>query len=255
MYCLSNACTNTSADGELRRFDGHTVVIAAIDSNDATRVASLLRQCTFSKAIRLIFYEGTSLPIDKCFASIVCDRPKLYNNLIKLPESLRSRRSIVLSDCDNEQSIINYLIRGARHVFSLNDSDRLLKVRLEAALRQHQNAVLKNFSVGKYYFDATKRQVRHAEEAVELSPKEYELARYLFSQEGKVVSNKELMTSVWSLPSFMDTRRIDTAACRIRKKLKLVPHCGWELKKIRCVGYRLNRVTADVIDIGSLPVS
>jgi len=73
-----------------------------------------------------------------------------------------------------------------------------------------------------------------------LSPKEYEFAYYLFVNRHRVIVNAELMMSVWSLPSTMDARRIDTAACRVRKKLQLTENSsGWCLRRIRRVGYEL----------------
>ena len=56
------------------------------------------------------------------------------------------------------------------------------------------------------------------------------------------MATSELLTSIWSLPASMDTRRIDTAACRVRKKLRLNASDGWELNRIRRVGYRLIKV-------------
>jgi DNA-binding winged helix-turn-helix (wHTH) protein len=104
---------------------------------------------------------------------------------------------------------------------------------------------------GSIRFDLQKRRVTLADKLVDLSPKEYELACYLFSNRGRVISNSELMTSIWSLPPGMDTRRIDTAACRVRKKLGLNAADGWELRRLRRVGYLLVQVEADQAVIGS----
>jgi len=95
--------------------------------------------------------------------------------------------------------------------------------------------------VDPFTFDLEKRQVWLNKELVNLSPKEYEFANYLFSNRDRVVVNSELMTSVWSLPPAMDARRIDTAACRVRKKMQLDERTGWSLKRLRRVGYELRR--------------
>ena len=228
--------------------DSLNIVIASDNRDDAVRVISLLKQFA-PTGTGLYFYNSSPLPINNFFAAIVCHRKESLNKPIRLPKSLNICRSIAILDSDCEKTVIDYLSEGARHVFNMHESDRLLQARLEAALQQHREQALQNISVGNISFDVSRRQVMRSGHCVNLSPKEYELARYLFSQTGEVVSNAELMTSVWSLPSFMDTRRIDTAACHVRKKLALTPCHGWELKKIRCVGYRLKRLSTNVLSL------
>ena len=149
------------------------------------------------------------------------------------------QRVIVLTDCTRESAIIALLEAGAHHVFGIHESDSLLQVRLQAALRKYSTLDNSSFSIGDIHFDIPKRRVSRAGQSIDLSPKEYDLAYYLFSNRDRTVGNDELMTSIWSLPSSMDTRRIDTAACRLRKKLKLSACHGWELKRLRRVGYQL----------------
>lgn len=48
------------------------------------------------------------------------------------------------------------------------------------------------------------------------------------------------MTAMWLLPSNMDARRIDAAACRVRRKMQLhADTTGWRLKRLRGVGYKI----------------
>ena len=156
-----------------------------------------------------------------------------------------------MTDCNQEETVINLLEGGAHYCFNLHDSPRILQVRLEAALRRHGRIPNRMLTQGSIRFDLQKRRVTLADKLVDLSPKEYELACYLFSNRGRVISNSELMTSIWSLPPGMDTRRIDTAACRVRKKLGLNAADGWELRRLRRVGYLLVQVEADQAVIGS----
>ena len=228
--------------------DSLNIVIAADERGDAVRVVSLLKQFA-PTGTGLYFYNNVPLPVKNFLLLLFVIGRNLFNRSIRLPKSLNISRSIAILDSDCEQTIIDCLSQGARHVFNMHESDALLQARLEAALQRHREHALKNISVGNISFDVGRRQVLRSGQCVSLSPKEYELARYLFSQTGEVVSNAELMISVWSLPSFMDTRRIDTAACHVRKKLALIPCHGWELKKIRCVGYRLRRLSTNVVSL------
>ena len=177
------------------------------------------------------------------YASVICHRDINSDVLCSsLVSNAPGARVLVVSDCIAEQTVVTLLEKGAHHVFNLRESKKLLQVRLEAALRQHGRLARKSFMHGDIHFDVQKRRVSRADKLVDLSPKEYDLAYYLFSNRERVVGNSELMTSVWSLPPDMDTRRIDTAACRLRKKLLLVEQHGWQLKRIRRVGYRLIRL-------------
>jgi len=91
-----------------------------------------------------------------------------------------------------------------------------------------------------FRFDVKRRLVYVHDELIALTPMEYQFAEYVFSRPDKVIPKAELMLRVWSLPSKIDARRIDTAACRVRKKMDLVfEKTGWELINARRVGYRL----------------
>ena len=162
----------------------------------------------------------------------------------QLPNQLCSRRVIVLSDCMDEETVVALLNDGAHHCFNLRESPRVLQARLTAAIRRHGRSTGRSLVHGDIIFDVQKRRVTRAGRVIELSPKEYELAFYLFSNHDRIVENGELLTSIWNLPVGMDTRRIDTAACRVRKKLGLTADHGWELKRLRRIGYRLVRTQA-----------
>lgn len=157
-------------------------------------------------------------------------------------EHYKKIRKVVLTDCELEETTVKFLEQGARHCIKLNEPDNILRARVQAALRVHPGTAQRSFSVGDIHFDIQKRKASRAGVEIDLSPKEFEFARYLFSNPDKIVGNAELMTSVWSLPVTMDSRRIDTAACRVRKKLRLSGNDGWKLKRIRRIGYHLQAV-------------
>jgi|GEM_PF-732345 len=150
------------------------------------------------------------------------------------------QRVVVFSDCKAEHTIVSALEQGAHHFFDLAESQIVMQARLEAALRQHSLQANRILDVAPFKFNLERRSVYKDGKLINLSPKEYEFAYYLFANRHRVVINSELMTSVWSLPSSMDARRIDTAACRVRKKMQLADaSSGWSLRRIRRVGYEL----------------
>lgn len=173
-------------------------------------------------------------------AAIVCFRVSTATACIPaIPKPTRGCRVLVLSDLEDEQHIIETLDAGAHQLFHIDDSPRVLQARLDAALRRHDPVLGGAMAVAPFRFELAHRRVTLDGKIVDLSPKEFDLAFYLFSNRGRVVTNAELLTSVWSLPQDIDTRRIDTAACRVRKKMNLGEHTGWVLRRFRREGYGL----------------
>ncbi len=225
------------------------VAVVAEGAHDSNRISRLLsRDSQVSLAV-------SEYPVDKlvphdAFAAVVVHRQRPNDNYTTLTLAPIRGRLIVLSDCTRESTVVRLLERGAVQVFNLNDSDVVLQARLAAALRRHRSFLMRSFTVADVHFDVHQRKVIRNGVSIDLSPKEFDFASYIFSRTGEVVVNSELMTSVWSLPLHMDTRRIDTAACRVRKKLGLDGDSGWDLKRIRCVGYRLTRTQSNVFVLG-----
>ena len=229
------------------------VLVIAIRKSDAELLCEILARAGYEPLCYNELSQFCNLPssskaIGNILAVVLCHRAVSNDSLAsstvinlpsQLPNQLRSKRLIVVSNCMAEQTIVSLLDDGAHHCFNLRESSRVLQARLEAALRWHGRSPGKSLVHGDISFDVQKRRVTRAGRAIELSPKEYELAYYLFSNHDRVVENGELLTSIWSLPAEMDTRRIDTAACRVRKKLNLTADHGWELKRLRRIGYRL----------------
>lgn len=173
-------------------------------------------------------------------AMIVCHRRSHADPQPGLPSCAEGQRVVVVSDCTSENSIVQALEQGAHHYFDIAEAPAILQARLEAALRQHSLQTQRVLDVAPFKFNLERRSVYQNGKLINLSPKEYEFAYYLFANRHRVVVNSELMTSVWSLPSSMDARRIDTAACRVRKKMQLSEtSTGWSLRRIRRVGYEL----------------
>jgi len=171
---------------------------------------------------------------------IVCHRYSEQTPVPCLPKGVKPSRLIVLSDCDSEQTIVDTLDNGAHYYFDLTESRLVLSARLAAAMRSHQYNSIDVLEVFPFKFFVERRKVTHNDIPIHLSPREFALAYFLFSNHGRVVADSELMVSIWTLPSSMDSRRIDTAICRIRKKMNLYENAsGWNLQRLRQVGYRL----------------
>jgi DNA-binding response OmpR family regulator len=87
-------------------------------------------------------------------------------------------------------------------------------------------------------FDA-RSAVRNGED-LRLSPKEFELLRFLASREGRAVSRAQLLAGVWADEEVV-SRVIDTAILGLRKKVENDPAHPRHVVSVRGLGYRFER--------------
>jgi len=73
---------------------------------------------------------------------------------------------------------------------------------------------------------------------ISLTKKETELLWTLGINKNKVFSRDNLLNSLWGYDYYGDTRTVDSHIKRLRAKLDVVPHDGWEISTIWGVGYK-----------------
>lgn len=209
----------------------HGFVLNDVTINDVTNSANGGETCDATN------YASSGAKNDMM---IVCHRYSEKTPLPCLPKGKKPSRLIVLSDCNTEQTIIDSLENGAHHYFNISEPSHILAARLAAAMRNHQYNAIDVLEVFPFKFFVERRKVTLNDKPIHLSPREFALAYFLFSNNSRIVFDSELMVSIWTLPSSMDSRRIDTAICRIRKKMDLYENAsGWNLQRLRQVGYQL----------------
>ena len=135
---------------------------------------------------------------------------------------------LMLSAKDEEIDKIIGLELGADDYITKPFSVRELMARVKANLRkveEEKNAKLKDDSktkkivVGDLELDLEKVEVRVKGEIKSLTPKEFELIKYLAMQPGVPVTRETLLEKVWNYEYYGDIRTVDVTVCRIREKL------------------------------------
>jgi len=82
------------------------------------------------------------------------------------------------------------------------------------------------------------REVKRAERAIELTPREFDLMRHLLKHPNQVLSREQLLNAVWGYDYYGDTNIVDVYIRYVRKKVDL----GEEItliQTVRGVGYVL----------------
>ena len=113
----------------------------------------------------------------------------------------------------------------------------VLKARVEALLKKTLGEDLREFNYQETKIDFVSFRAEVAGQAVEVKPKELEILKYLFLNEGRVLKREQIIENVWKESEEIPFDRvIDVYIKELRKKLKL--DC---IYTVRGVGYKLER--------------
>jgi DNA-binding response regulator len=113
----------------------------------------------------------------------------------------------------------------------------VLKARVEALLKKTLGEDLREFSYQETKIDFVSFRAELAGRSVEVKPKELEILKYLFLNEGRVLKREQIIENVWKESEEIPFDRvIDVYIKELRKKLKL--DC---IYTVRGVGYKLER--------------
>lgn len=113
----------------------------------------------------------------------------------------------------------------------------VLKARVEALLKKTLGEDLREFSYQETKIDFVSFRAEVAGQLVEVKPKELEILKYLFLNEGRVLTREQIIENVWKESEEIPFDRvIDVYIKELRKKLKL--DC---IYTVRGVGYKLER--------------
>lgn len=144
---------------------------------------------------------------------------------------------------DSEDDIVRALEQGADDYMTKPVQQRVLLARLHALDRRSGSGANDSrqpvLELPPFRLVPAEHRIERDGEPVELTQKEYELALFLFRNEGRILSRGHILESIWGTSPNLNTRTVDTHASRLRQKLKLQPEHGWRLSAVYQHGYRL----------------
>ena len=94
-----------------------------------------------------------------------------------------------------------------------------------------------NISFGDLVIDLNSISVTKAGKFVELTPREFELLKFLATQPNRVFSREELMEKVWNFDYYGDLRTVDVTVRRLREKIEDNPAAPVYITTRRGAGY------------------
>jgi len=150
---------------------------------------------------------------------------------------------IMLTVRDDELDKVGALDAGADDYVTKPFNIQELSARIRAALRRTPSAhgpASGRLAVGSADVDFDTRQVTRRGKRVRLTPKEFDLLRYLVAHANKVLTHRELLQAVWG-PDYGDqVDYLRVVVNQLRKKIEAKPSAPVHLLTEPWVGYRLH---------------
>jgi two-component system KDP operon response regulator KdpE len=148
---------------------------------------------------------------------------------------------IVLTVRRDEEEKVEVLDAGADDYVTKPFGKQELLARIRAALRRSPVSAAtgpRTFSSGDLEIDFEARKIRSGKKTVRLTPKEFDLLRYLVSHAGKPVPHRELLQAVWG-PDYGDqSDYLRVFITHLRKKIEPNPAKPQYILTEPWVGYR-----------------
>lgn len=73
---------------------------------------------------------------------------------------------------------------------------------------------------------------------LELTPKEFEILRYLIAHRGQTITRSDLLDQVWGMNDYPTTRTVDNHILKLRKKIEKDPANPDFIITIHGLGYK-----------------
>lgn len=204
------------------------------------------------------FLVDTAVDGEKAYNSVLENKPDLIILDLMLPKmdgmevckALRLQKIntpiIMLTAKDDEFDKVLGLELGADDYMTKPFSPREVTARVKAVLRRTRqmeeeaaSSVSKNsFDFGKLRVYPESFEVLLNEEALEFTPKEFELLVHLMENKNRVLTRDQLLSAVWNYDFAGDTRIVDVHISHLRDKIEQNSRKPEFIKTIRGLGYK-----------------
>jgi two-component system response regulator VicR len=123
---------------------------------------------------------------------------------------------------------------------------RELIARVKANLRRIQvdkkNSQGSSIMSGTLIIDLEKYEVKKGDEIIDLTLREFELLKFLATQENQVFTREQLLKDVWGYEYYGDIRSVDVTVRRLRQKIEDDSSNAKYILTKRGVGYYFRRI-------------
>jgi len=198
------------------------------------------------------FQALTASDAEQCLDIARTERPDLIILDVMLPSAsgfdvcrmLRKQNDvpiIMLTARAEETDRVVGLELGADDYITKPFSMRELMARVKTVLRRtHVGAVSTESIVkaGNLTVDPNRYEVTLGDKRIELSPKEFDLLRFMATHPGQVFSRQSLLDRVWGADAYVEDRTVDVHIRWLREKIEVNASRPERLLTVRGVGYK-----------------
>lgn len=156
---------------------------------------------------------------------------------------------LILTAMDGDDAMISALDAGADDYITKPFRLKELTARLRAAVRRRnvkdsndQDSAIRR---GDLELDPVKYRVQKSGRTIHVTPKEFEMLRYLMSHPGELIPRERLLRSVWGTKCGEDFVYLRIYVSQLRKKIEDDPLSPKYILTVPSVGYRFNAQLED----------
>jgi two-component system alkaline phosphatase synthesis response regulator PhoP len=145
---------------------------------------------------------------------------------------------LMLTARNLEQDKVAGLRIGADDYLTKPFSVAELLARTEAILRRAGHTRPEAYSFGDILVNFTSFEASKAGRPIDLSPREFEILRYMVEHRGQVISRTEMLDRIWGYDSQALTRTVDSHIANLRQKIEDVPAQPVYIQTVHRIGYK-----------------
>jgi DNA-binding response OmpR family regulator len=183
----------------------------------------------------LAILEDDSRGFDLILLDVMMPEVTGWDLLADLRERGRETPVIFVTARDSVEERVRGLRLGADDYVIKPFAFQELIARIEVVIRRRKE--LPPIEVGDLKLDLARRQARRGDNAIDLSPREFDLLLALVRAEGRTLTRTELLRDVWGIDGEPATNLVDVHIGRLRRKLDA--HGPALIHTVRGEGYRL----------------
>ncbi|MCW3051172.1 MAG: two component transcriptional regulator [Chthonomonadales bacterium] len=198
------------------------------------------------------FQALTASDAEQCLDIARSERPDLIILDVMLPSAsgfdvcrmLRKQNDvpiIMLTARAEETDRVVGLELGADDYITKPFSMRELMARVKTVLRRTHVGTITTDSIvkaGNLTVDPNRYEVTLGDKRIELSPKEFDLLRFMATHPGQVFSRQSLLDRVWGADAYVEDRTVDVHIRWLREKIEVNASRPERLLTVRGVGYK-----------------